>query len=380
LKNYDANLNQFRGMLQNFFYPWDFRDRRPTPRPMQVLTRLTAHSLACLPDLHWQIWLLTFLTHFSSFFTFPPFSSYLFPSLFSFSFLFFYLFSSLLFSSFSFSFFSFSVNTQGSFRYFDKFDLKLEARDEINVLLPFIANKLSTSTSSKPPGFVSLRSSAATLKYTMPMRVTDSGYTSVYELSLSHLTGTTSLPFPSLLDSCDSFTLHGSMHYPLAWNGMSTWTYNMELLRPVIQHVKVQIPFFMAILPSLAYTPHKYSEANFTPIIYKVSIKTIDFQLLWMCNQYNVFDTVDEHSSEDMAKQPHKRQWKNAALNFRGAHADVDFDIYYPEFTMPLRKTRYLVQCRDLFTALVLPAHHSYSMMRDLHKARPNKKIRKKNK
>ena len=85
-----------------------------------------------------------------------------------------------------------------------------------------------------------------------------------------------------------------------------------------------------------------------------------------MINPYNAFDLVDDHDEDELQKPPDRRTWKNWALNMHGRSGKVDFEISYPQYTMPERKTRYEVNAMDLYTTLIVPTTHSHSALRDL--------------
>lgn len=213
-----------------------------------------------------------------------------------------------------------------------------------------------------PPGLVTVTASRLDLDYTMPARVAADGYHTKFVVRLSgdEVSATTSLPFTPLLDSCAALVVAGDFHYPVAWHGAATWTYDIALEAPVLQHARMHVPYLYAITPSLAATPHKsagsvvpgppsslpffmltaffwphpfrarYSRADFTPIKYVVNLSASALQLLFPVNQYNLVETMDAHTDAERRLPPHLRVWQNMGLTFSAATMRLGFEIDFP--------------------------------------------------
>ena len=216
--------------------------------------------------------------------------------------------------------------TTNSFKFPDNFDFSLK-NDFKKYLYPG-EKKLTLKCRSE-----------SYLECSIPWLTRQFGYKTTIKGKLNSVLANTNMSFKELINA-DSVKFDIDINYPLDWNDMQTWNFDIELFRSTIFIVYYHKNFFQDLIND--WSSRVMADVrSFVPYVYNFNVKANDIEVVLPCNEHN---WIDVHQIEN-----------NTFFEILASKADLKIGFPFREFLPQKTNIELDIKVHDACARFIVP-------------------------
>ncbi len=177
------------------------------------------------------------------------------------------------------------------------------------------------------------------LECSIPWLTRQFGYKTTIKGKLNNVLTNTNMSFKELINA-DSVKFDIDINYPLDWNDMQTWNFDIEFFRSTIFIVYYHKNFFQDLINDWS-SRVMADMRTFVPYVYNFNIKANDIEVVLPCNEHN---WIDVHQLEN-----------NTFFEIQASRADLKIGFPFKEFLPQKTNIELDIKVHDACARFIVP-------------------------
>lgn len=233
-----------------------------------------------------------------------------------------------------------------SLRRYAGFNLRVKTNDEIILRVPtreFSKDKEDISLnrdkkSTRPFGWLEMKMSRGSEVHSFTSYIaTSDGWPNKFDAKMNKLEIRTSVTH-NILYTADEHTIHGSIGFPLKWNGQCNWDFGMVSEKGQFFFLREHVDLFSDLMADFASGPLASYE-NYRPFEYKITWNILDFRFFLNVNDHNIINDPLDFESNKYLCFSGQRLDISLVIPLKGdfsTKSTIDYRIYTPHLDLTL--------------------------------------------